>query len=100
MTQIGENKDLHLSPNVFLQYVDYQDTDAGGVVYHAAYINFAERARGKLFRETFGQESISQYLWVAKEMQVRYLSPARLGDLVKVTTSVVKVTPCSVTFKQ
>lgn len=88
------------APNIFQQYIDYQDTDAGGVVYHSNYINFAERARGKIFRELFTEQILSNYLWVVKSLNVNFLSPARLGDFITLKTSVAEIKNCSITFSQ
>lgn len=104
---MGEAKDQTLCPAAslcrpevlqaaarFSQYIDYQDTDAGGIVYHGSYINFGERARGKLFRELFG--SVDELLWVVKDLKCEYVEPTRLGEKLEVVTSVTKLQRCSV----
>jgi acyl-CoA thioester hydrolase len=64
--------------------VYWEDTDAGGVVYHAAYLRFLERARTEWLR-TCGLEQArvrEEYgiLLVVADMQVKFLAPARLDD--------------------
>jgi acyl-CoA thioester hydrolase len=64
--------------------VYWEDTDAGGVVYHAAYLRFLERARTEWLR-TCGLEQArvrEEYgiLFVVADMQVKFLAPARLDD--------------------
>jgi len=88
------------APNIYHQYIDYQDTDAGGVVYHSNYINFAERARGKLFRELVANKMLNDYLWVVKSLKVDFLAPAKLGDFVTLKTLVLDIKNCSITFLQ
>ncbi|MGV3279054.1 YbgC/FadM family acyl-CoA thioesterase [Rickettsiales bacterium LUAb2] len=94
---------LHLSklPNEYFAYVDYQDTDAGGVVYHSKYIDFAERARGHFFRSLFGKVNLAnEYMWVVKSLSVEYKAPARLEDLLLIKSNIVEIQHCSVIFKQ
>jgi acyl-CoA thioester hydrolase len=75
----GERPTFSLPVRVY-----YQDTDAGGVVYHAAYVNFLERARTEWLRKlgfdhralvgTFG------IVFMVHAMEVRYLKPAFMDD--------------------
>jgi len=70
--------------------VYYEDTDAGGIVYHARYLAFAERARTEALR-TAGvphDELVAGYglLFVVRRAEMDYLRPARLDDEVVVTT--------------
>lgn len=72
--------------------VYYEDTDAGGIVYHASYIRFAERGRTELLRENGYQNSeLSEQhdvFFVVRHMEVDYFKPARLDDLLTVSTSI------------
>lgn len=75
--------------------VYYEDTDAGGVVYYANYLHFAERARTEMMRELgashadmFEAEGLS---FVVARCEVDYLKPARLDDLLEVETRVIEV---------
>jgi acyl-CoA thioester hydrolase len=68
----------------------WEDTDAGGIVFYANYLKFFERARTEWLRSILplGQEQMKQQqgaMFVVSETSVRYLSPARLDDLLQVT---------------
>ena len=73
--------------------VYWEDTDAGGVVFYANYLKFFERARTEWLRELgFSQElmrlqndSQTGVMFVVGSTQVRYLRPARLDDLLRVS---------------
>ena len=69
----------------------YEDTDAGGVVYHTGYLRFFERGRTESLRELgINQSTLAArpdpVLFVVRRMAVEFLSPARLDDLVQVRT--------------
>lgn len=72
--------------------VYYEDTDSGGIVYHASYIRFAERGRTELLRNEGYQNSVLSkdvgVLFVVRHMEVDYLKPARLDDYLTVSTSI------------
>ena len=71
--------------HVFPVRIYYEDTDAGGIVYHAAYLCFAERARTELLRELgFTNRSIA---FAVVDCTVRYHRPARLDDELEVRTT-------------
>lgn len=65
--------------------VYYQDTDAGGVVYHATYIHFLERARIEWLRglgyDLARLERELGVLFMVRALQFDFLKPARLDDL-------------------
>jgi acyl-CoA thioester hydrolase len=71
--------------------VYWQDTDAGGVVYHANYLTYFERARTEWLRALgFNQLTLMEEAgaaFVVAEAQVRYLRPARLDDEIDVTVA-------------
>ena len=72
--------------------VYYEDTDAAGIVYYANYLKFAERARSEWLREIGGDEAkamkASGLLFVVRRCEIDYLQPARLDELLEVTTRV------------
>lgn len=75
--------------------VYYEDTDAGGVVYHANHIRFAERARTEMLR-SLGVDQRTLYAerrvaFAVGSLAVDYRRPARLDDLLVVETSVGRV---------
>ena len=82
----------------------YEDTDAGGVVYHARYLAFYERARTEMLRQSNIQQQTlleqARIAFVVKNMNINYLLPARLDDLLIVRSQVVSVRKASLTFKQ
>ncbi|MBT0670891.1 YbgC/FadM family acyl-CoA thioesterase [Novosphingobium profundi] len=84
--------------------VFYEDTDAGGVVYHANYVRWFERARSDLL-EVLGIDQRAALddgsgLYTVAEINLRYLSPARLGDSVVVVTTAEAVGKVRCTLRQ
>ena len=82
----------------------WEDTDAGGVVYHAQYVAFLERARSEWMRaQGYGQERLrTQHgvLFAVRAMQLDFLKPARLDDALEVTASLHECRRASVVFAQ
>lgn len=82
--------------HVFPVRVYYEDTDAGGVVYHANYLRFAERARTEMLREAGIVHSAlmaSDGLgFIVRRCAVDFLKPARLDDALEVHTRVLGAT--------
>jgi acyl-CoA thioester hydrolase len=75
--------------------VYFQDTDAGGVVYHANYLNFMERSRTEWLR-TFGYSNAGMMkelgvVFVVRSLKLEYLKPALLDDLVHVTSQIKEI---------
>jgi len=75
--------------------VYFEDTDAGGVVYHATFLAFAERARTEMMRE-FGKSHAEMIretgaIFTVRQCTIEYLRPARLDDLLEIETEVVDV---------
>jgi len=84
--------------------VYYEDTDAGGIVYHARYLAFAERARTEAMRAggAAHDELATQHglIFVVRRAEMDYLRPARLDDLIVVTTETVERGGASLTVRQ
>jgi len=83
--------------------VYYEDTDAGGVVYHASYIAFYERARTEMLRKhDFSQQMLlaEHVAFVVRKMTVEYLAPARLDDLLEIQSEVKSMRGASIVFSQ
>ncbi|MDR5614231.1 MULTISPECIES: tol-pal system-associated acyl-CoA thioesterase [unclassified Arsenophonus] len=81
----------------------YEDTDAGGVVYHARYAHFFERARTEMLREKgFEQQKLRKenLAFVVRKMTIDYLHPAKLDDLLTVETAISYVQLTSLAFFQ
>jgi acyl-CoA thioester hydrolase len=76
-------------PNPFSIRVYWEDTDAGGVVFYANYLKFFERARTEWLRAAgVGQQALRDEtgaMFVVAEVQMRYLAPAKLDDLITVS---------------
>lgn len=84
--------------------VYFQDTDAGGVVYHASYVNFMERARTEWLR-THGYSNAGLMkefgvVFVVRSMKLDYLRPALLDDLLDVTAQVKDIGRSRITLLQ
>ena len=67
--------------------VYYEDTDAGGVVYYANYLKFAERARTELLREAGIAQSDQDILFVVRNATLDLKQPARLDDMLTIHTT-------------
>ncbi|MDU8924062.1 tol-pal system-associated acyl-CoA thioesterase [Pasteurellaceae bacterium LIM206] len=84
--------------------VYYEDTDAGGVVYHARYLHFYERARTEFLRTLhFSQQQLlSEYRigFVVKSMNIDYRVAAKLDDLLLVETHVTEMKGATILFYQ
>jgi acyl-CoA thioester hydrolase len=76
--------------------VYYEDTDAAGIVYYANYLKFAERSRTEFLRRAGIDQSdlrLSAGLFFAvRRAEVEYLRPARLDDVLQVTTQLTELT--------
>ena len=76
-------------PFVWPVRVYLEDTDAGGVVYHARYLNFFERARTEMLRHLGVTSSLLKaehgLIWVVLDMQLAFRRAARLDDELMVT---------------
>lgn len=84
--------------------VYWEDTDAGGVVYHAQYVAFLERARTEWLRiRGHGQDQLRKdhdLVFAVRDMQLDFLRPARLDDLLAVTVELRLCRRVSVVFAQ
>lgn len=84
--------------------VYFEDTDAGGMAYHARYLHWAERARTESLRaiglpHQFMMERHNALL-VVRRIEVEYWRPARLDDPVVVETAILRVTGAQVILSQ
>lgn len=84
--------------------VYWEDTDAGGVVYHAQYVAFLERARTEWLRANgHHQEQLRNehdLVFVVRAMTLDFLRPARLDDLLQVQLGLRQCKRASVIFVQ
>ncbi len=84
--------------------VYYADTDAGGVMYHAAYLGFAERARTEALRDAGLPHAamLTEHgvMFMVRRVQIEYLRPARLDDMLTIRTQTEAATGATVTLTQ
>lgn len=84
--------------------VYYEDTDAMNVVYHGNYLRFAERGRTELLREagfTHGELMAKEGIaFAVVSMQIEYKAPARLDDLLALTSKITRVGNASMDMEQ
>ncbi|TAN51492.1 MAG: tol-pal system-associated acyl-CoA thioesterase [Methylococcaceae bacterium] len=84
--------------------VYYEDTDAGGVVYHATYLRYFERARTERLRalgfEHGGLRADAGILFAVKSMTVDFVKPARFDELLWVDARLTEVKRASLMFEQ
>ena len=84
--------------------VYFEDTDAGGVVYHGNYLKFAERARTELMRAGgFDHSGLAKehgVLIVVRDCTMEFIVPARLDDALEVRSRVTTIGGASLTMRQ
>jgi acyl-CoA thioester hydrolase len=84
--------------------VYFEDTDLSGVVYHANYLRWMERARSDMLRLVgIDQRRVHEDGWGAyavAAVAIRYAAPARFDDAVVVTSRVIKATTARVVIQQ
>lgn len=84
--------------------VYYEDTDAGGVVYHSNYINFFERARTEWIRDLGIEQDtlLSEHhlAFVVRKLDCEYIKPALFNDELFVTVDIIDLRKATVVFKQ
>jgi len=81
----------------------YQDTDAGGIVYHSNYLDFAERARTEMIYEMGISNKIlleRGIAFVIRHAELEYLAPARLEDELTLITQVDEIKNASMHLTQ
>ncbi|UWQ92310.1 tol-pal system-associated acyl-CoA thioesterase [Rhodobacteraceae bacterium M382] len=90
-------------PHEFPVSVYYEDTDMGGIVYHANYLRFIERARSHWVR-SIGQDQNALreagLIFAVSRIEADYLAPARFEDALIVETTVAAVSPARLTLHQ
>ena len=81
--------------------VYYEDTDAGGIVYHTNYIKYCERARSEAF---FSKGLVplegEKSGFVVRKIDANFLASATLGDMLRVDTKIVTTKSSSITLLQ
>ena len=101
--------EIHSGRHIMSIRVYYEDTDFSGIVYHANYLRFMERGRtnhlrllGAGHRSLFeeAQQEAPGFAFVVRSMQVEFLKPARMDDVLEVTTAPEEVKGASVMLYQ
>ncbi len=84
--------------------VYYEDTDSGGVVYHANYLKFMERARTEWLRALgFEQDTLKNeqgIIFAVRAISVDFRKPARFNQLLEVSAKVIQHGKASLSFEQ
>jgi acyl-CoA thioester hydrolase len=104
------NKDFPLSGifqdkiHIYPVRIYYENTDTAGVVYHAEYLKFAERARSEFLRLSGLEQSVLQQthdcFFAAYHIHITYKGPARLDDLLIIETSLHSLQGARIKMKQ
>lgn len=69
----------------------YEDTDCGGIVYHANYLKFCERARSDIFFSQNKMPYNQNFGFVVKAIKADFHKSAKLGDLIEVRTKILEI---------
>lgn len=98
-------KDIMLDKTFRLDVrIYWEDTDAGGIVYHSNYLRYMERARTEMLRSLgFSQQQMKESgeaLIVVSKLEITYRRPAKLDDLLTVQTRIASLKHASVIFEQ
>jgi acyl-CoA thioester hydrolase len=89
--------------------VYYEDTDFTGIVYHANYLRFMERGRSNYLRLlgadqhalfAAAEQEAPGFAFVVRSMQIEFLKPARMDDVLEVVTAYAEVKGASITLEQ
>ena len=89
--------------------VYYEDTDFSGIVYHASYLRFMERGRTNYLRLMGAEQHLlfaeaqaesPGFAFVVRSMQIDFLKPARMDDVLEVVTWPIEVKGASIVLAQ
>ncbi len=81
--------------------VYYEDTDAGGIVYHTNYIKYCERARSEVFFQKGMMPSQSDSSgFVVRDIKASFLATSTLGDILDVTSKILTLKSSSLILLQ
>lgn len=89
--------------HVFPVRVYYEDTDMGGIVYHANYLRYIERARSDWVRQLGNDQNAMReggVVWVVRKIEAEYLSTARFDDELVVETTIDTITGARLVMAQ
>lgn len=80
-----------------------EDVDLMGIVYHSNYLCYLERSRTEVLRTyniLLSELEALGILFAISELSIKYRVPARLDDLLTITTEIKEIKPCSLMFEQ
>lgn len=83
--------------------VYYEDTDMAGIVYHANYLRYIERARSDWVRQLGNDQNAMRdggIVWVVRRIEADYLATAKFEDDLIVETSIARLTPARLVMDQ
>jgi acyl-CoA thioester hydrolase len=80
--------------------VYYEDTDAGGIVYHANYLKYCERARSEFFFSANLTPIIDGAHFVVRKMDCDFISSAVFADMIEVSTQIEEMNKASFVLLQ
>ncbi|MCV2888287.1 tol-pal system-associated acyl-CoA thioesterase [Ruegeria aquimaris] len=89
--------------HVYHVRVYYEDTDMGGIVYHANYLRYIERARSDWVRKLGNDQNAMRdagLVWVVRRIEADYLAPAKFEDELVIETDVVSLSGARLTMSQ
>ncbi|OUT14674.1 acyl-CoA thioester hydrolase [Campylobacter concisus] len=78
----------------------YEDTDAGGIVYHTNYIKFCERARSEAFFQAGLNFTKEGGYFVVSSLEAKFIASAVLGDEIFVRSKVLEIKKASLVLEQ
>jgi len=78
----------------------YEDTDLGGIVYHSNYLKYCERARSEVFFQNNTTPIIDGAHFVVRKMDCDFLSSARFGDIIEVSSNIKEIKKASFILEQ
>jgi len=87
-------------PNLKIR-IYYEDTDAGGIVYHTNYIKYCERARSEIFFQKGIKPTLGDKRgFVVRDIKASFLATSTLGDILDVTTKILTLKNSSLVLLQ
>ena len=93
-----------MKPFVWPVRVYWEDTDAGGIVYHANWLRFLERGRTEWLRslgiDQRALDATAGIVFVVRDLQIDFVAPARLDDRLVVTVALLEARRASLTLTQ
>ena len=90
--------------HLFAVRVYFEDTDLSGVVYHANYLRWFERARSDMLRllgiDQRSAHDAGEGAYAVADLSIRYLRPAKLDDAVTIVSETIEITAATCRIRQ